>query len=148
MQVSRYPSDHFNTDADPAFQSDTDPGLGPHRFKELMYLKPYFLYILTVKVPKTVLFIQINLIFLVSRYAKTQPVGMPGPNQFSFPVNFVVLLRVVYGSYPGPRTEHSGTNPNGSAFGSAILVPVPVYCINYKDLMEDSLYSRPLELSN
>ncbi len=35
----------FDTDPDPAFQSDTDPD--PYRFKEVMYLKQYVLYIFT-----------------------------------------------------------------------------------------------------
>jgi hypothetical protein len=40
---------HFDRDPDPAFQFDPDPtvwyGPVPYRFKELMYLKQYFLYI-------------------------------------------------------------------------------------------------------
>ncbi len=63
---------------------DTDPD--PCHFKEVMYLKQYFLYIFTW--------------FSLS-------VGPTGPNQqayivkFSIPVNFVVLIRVAYrsGSY-------------------------------------------------
>jgi hypothetical protein len=39
------PAFHFDTDHDPAFQFDPDPG--PHRIKEVVYLKRYFLYILT-----------------------------------------------------------------------------------------------------
>jgi hypothetical protein len=60
---------------------DTDPD--PYCFKEVMYLKQYFLYIFTL--------------FSFS-------VGPKGPNQkayfvkFCHPVNFVVLIRVAYGS--------------------------------------------------
>jgi hypothetical protein len=39
------PAFHCDTDPDPAFQSETDPD--PYRFKEVMYLKQYFLYIFT-----------------------------------------------------------------------------------------------------
>jgi hypothetical protein len=39
------PAFHFDTAPDPAFQSDPDPD--PYRFKEVMYLKRYFLYIVT-----------------------------------------------------------------------------------------------------
>ncbi len=44
------PAFHFDTDPDPAFQFDTDlyPGPNPYHFKEvIMYLKQYFLVILT-----------------------------------------------------------------------------------------------------
>jgi hypothetical protein len=74
------PASHFDTDPDPAFQFDTYPD--PYRFKGVMYLKQYFLYILTW--------------FSLS-------VGPTGPNekacfvQFSLPGN-VVLIRVAYGS--------------------------------------------------
>ncbi len=60
---------------------DTDPD--PYRFKEVMYLKQYFLYIFT---------------------SFSLTIGPTGPTQkvfffqFSLPVNFVVLMRVVYGS--------------------------------------------------
>jgi hypothetical protein len=37
--------DPFDTDPDPAFDFDTDPD--PYRFKEVMCLKQYFLYIFT-----------------------------------------------------------------------------------------------------
>ncbi len=37
------PAFHFTTDPGPAFQFDPDPD--PYRFKEIMYLKLYFLYI-------------------------------------------------------------------------------------------------------
>jgi hypothetical protein len=41
----------FDTDPDPAFQSDPDHAFqsdpDPERFKEVMYLKQYFLYIFT-----------------------------------------------------------------------------------------------------
>ncbi len=36
--------DHFDIDHDPAFQFDTDPD--PSRFKEVMYPKQFFTYIL------------------------------------------------------------------------------------------------------
>jgi hypothetical protein len=39
------PAFHFDTDTDPAYQFDTDPD--PFRFKEVMYLKRFFLYIFT-----------------------------------------------------------------------------------------------------
>ncbi len=39
------PAFHFDTDLDPAFHFDTDPD--PYRFKEVMYLKQYFLYVFT-----------------------------------------------------------------------------------------------------
>ncbi len=39
------PAFQFDTDPDSAFQFDTDPD--SYRFKEVMYLKQYFLYILT-----------------------------------------------------------------------------------------------------
>jgi hypothetical protein len=39
------PAFQFYTDPDPAFQFYTDPD--PYRFKEVMYLKRYFLYIFT-----------------------------------------------------------------------------------------------------
>jgi hypothetical protein len=73
---------HFDPDPDPAFQFDTDPD--PHHFNEVH------------NVPKTVLFIHLNLIF--------RNIGPTGPNQkayfvkFSLLVNFVVLIRVAYGS--------------------------------------------------
>jgi hypothetical protein len=41
------PAVHFDTDPDPAFQVDTDPDPDPYRFKVVMYLKQYFLYIFT-----------------------------------------------------------------------------------------------------
>ncbi len=37
--------DPFDTDPDPAFLFDADPD--PYSFKEVMYLKQYFLYIFT-----------------------------------------------------------------------------------------------------
>jgi hypothetical protein len=37
--------DPFDTDMDPAFQFYMNPD--PYRFKEVMYLKQYFLYIFT-----------------------------------------------------------------------------------------------------
>jgi hypothetical protein len=39
------PAFHFDPDPDPAFQFYTDPD--PFRFKEVIYLKLYFMYILT-----------------------------------------------------------------------------------------------------
>ncbi len=39
------PACYLDTDPDPAFQFDADPD--PNCFKEVMYLKQYFLYILT-----------------------------------------------------------------------------------------------------
>jgi hypothetical protein len=39
------PAFHFDTGPDPAFQFDTDPD--PYRFKEVMYLKQYFLHTFT-----------------------------------------------------------------------------------------------------
>jgi hypothetical protein len=82
---------HLDTDPDPelAFHFDMDPdltvwsGSGSLPFKEVMYRKQYFLYILTW--------------FYLS-------VGPTGPNQkayfdkLSLPVNVVVLVRVAYGS--------------------------------------------------
>ncbi len=47
------PAFHFDTDTDPAFQFDTDPDptintdSDPYCFKEVTYLKQYFLYIFT-----------------------------------------------------------------------------------------------------
>jgi hypothetical protein len=75
------PACHFDTNQDPdrAFQFDTDPDLC--RVKEVIYLKQYFLYILTL--------------FFVSRSSRTQPKAY---FLFSLPVNFVVLIRVAYGS--------------------------------------------------
>ncbi len=63
---------------------DTDPD--PYRFKDVMYLKQYFLYILTL--------------FSLS-------VGLPVPNQKAFfvkfflPVDFIMLIRIAYGSGSG-----------------------------------------------
>ncbi len=79
----------------------------PYHFKEVMYLKPYFLYILTW--------------FSLS-------VGPTGPNQktyfvkFSLPVNFVVLIRVAYGSgsnntrelIPDPDPQHASRQENSA----------------------------------
>ncbi len=62
---------------------DMDPELDPYHFKEVMYLKRYFLYIFTW--------------FSLS-------VGPTGATQkvffvkFSLPANFVALIRVAYGS--------------------------------------------------
>ncbi len=60
------PACHFDTDPDPAFQFDTDPDptvwSGSLPFQRL-------------NVPKTVLFIHLNLVFLVSRSNRTQPKG-------------------------------------------------------------------------
>ncbi len=75
------PAFHFDTEPDPAFHFDTDPD--PYRFKEVMYLKQYFLYIST---------------------SYPLSVGPTGPTQkvflvqFSLPVNFVVIMGVAYGS--------------------------------------------------
>jgi hypothetical protein len=75
-------------DPDPAFQFDTDPD--PHHFNEVHNVPK------TVLIIKTVLFIHLNLIF--------HNIGPTGPNQkayfvkFSLLVNFVVLIRVAYGS--------------------------------------------------
>jgi hypothetical protein len=52
----------------------------------------------TGNVPKTVLFIHLNLIFLVTRSNRTQPKGIRYFVRFSPLVNFVVLIRVAYGS--------------------------------------------------
>ncbi len=71
----------FDASPDPAFHFDPDPD--PYRFNEVMYLKRYFLCIFTS--------------FSLS-------VGPTGPTQkvffvqFSLPANFVVLMRVPYGS--------------------------------------------------
>jgi hypothetical protein len=68
----------------------------PYRFEEVMYLKQYFLYILTW--------------FSLS-------VGPTGPNQkaylvkFFLSVNFFVLIRVAYGPDPDPDPRTPG---NGS----------------------------------
>jgi hypothetical protein len=49
------PAFHFGTDSDPAFQFDTDPdptfdtGTDPYRFKEIMYLKQYFLPVFRIR---------------------------------------------------------------------------------------------------
>ncbi len=40
LYISNADPDPFDTDPDPAFHFDTDP----YRFKEVMYLKQYFLY--------------------------------------------------------------------------------------------------------
>jgi hypothetical protein len=64
-------------------------------------------------VPKTVLFIHLNLIFLVSRSNRTQPEGMLC--KFSLPVNFVVLIRVAYGS---------------GSWNTREWIPDPQYCSN------------------
>jgi hypothetical protein len=42
------PACHFDIDPDPAFQFDLDRQLDPdpYHFKDVMYLKQYFLYIL------------------------------------------------------------------------------------------------------
>jgi hypothetical protein len=58
-----------------------DPDL--YRFKEVMYLKQFFLYIFT------------SLSLSVGPTGPTQKVFFV---QFSLPVNFVVLMRVAYGS--------------------------------------------------
>jgi hypothetical protein len=69
--------DPFGPDPDPAFQFD--PDLHPYRFKEVMNLKRYFLYIFT-------------------RFSLS--VGPTGPTQTVFcvesspPVNLVLLTRV------------------------------------------------------
>jgi hypothetical protein len=54
---------HFDTDPDPASQSNTDPD--PYRFKEVMYLKQYFL-----------IFIHLYFSFLVSRSNRTHTKGI------------------------------------------------------------------------
>jgi hypothetical protein len=53
----------FDTYLDPTFYVETDPD--PYRFKEIMYLKRY-----------RKLFIHLNLIFLVSRTARSQTAGI------------------------------------------------------------------------
>ncbi len=81
--------DPLYTDPDPAFQFDMDPdptvwyGSGSLSFQ-------------IGTVPKTVLFIHLNVIFLVSRSNRTQPEGIIV--KFSLPVNFVMIIRVAYGS--------------------------------------------------
>ncbi len=45
FDVDPEPDFHFDTDPDPAFQFDPVPD--PYRFKELMYLKQYFLHTFT-----------------------------------------------------------------------------------------------------
>jgi hypothetical protein len=55
--------------------------------------------------PKTVFFIHLNLIFLVSRPNRTQTKGYFV--KFSLPVNFVLLIRVAYGS--GSLTPGNGS---------------------------------------
>jgi hypothetical protein len=73
---------------------DIDPDPDPYRFKEVMYLKQYFLYIFTW--------------FSLS-------VGPTGPTQkeffvkFFFPDNFVVLIRLAYGS--GSDTRETDPDP-------------------------------------
>jgi hypothetical protein len=60
--------DHFDTDYDPAFHFDTDPDPANRSgYRSLLYQRG--------NVPKTVpvLYIQLDLIFLVSRSAWTQP---------------------------------------------------------------------------
>jgi hypothetical protein len=80
--------DHF--DIDPAFYFDADP----YCFKKVMYLKRYFLFILT----------WFSLL-----------IDLPGPNQqayivqFFLTVNFVVLIRVEYESGPGKTRNWSRT---------------------------------------
>ncbi len=107
------PAFYFDTDPDPGFQFYTD--LDPYRFKEVMYLKRYFLYIF-------------NWFYL--------SVGPTGPTQtvffvkFSLPVNFVVLIRVAYGSgsnTPGERIRilKNYTDPYESE--SATLVSCCLY---------------------
>ncbi len=88
----------------------TDPDLDPYGFKEVRYLKQYFSYIFTW--------------FSLS-------VGLPVTNQkanfvkFSLPANFVVLIRVAYGSgsqntWKWIWIRENYTDPNGS--GSATLL--------------------------
>jgi hypothetical protein len=45
FDTDRDPAFHFATNPDPDFQFNAE--LDPYRFKEVMYLKRYFLYILT-----------------------------------------------------------------------------------------------------
>jgi hypothetical protein len=42
-------------------------------------------------VPKTVLFIHLHLIFLVSRFNRTQPKGIPVPTLLNFPFQLIFL---------------------------------------------------------
>ncbi len=58
--------DHFDTDSDPDFHFDTDPDPANRSgYRSLLYQRG--------NVPKTVLYIHLDLIFLVSRSARTQP---------------------------------------------------------------------------
>jgi hypothetical protein len=81
------PAFHFDTDPDPVFQFDTDLDLTVwYRSGSLPFQRG--------NEPKTVLFIHLNLFFLVSRSNKAYFV------KISFPVNFVVLIReLVYDVY-------------------------------------------------
>ncbi len=56
------PAFHFDPDPDCAFRFGPDPD--PYCFKEIC------------NVPKTILFIHLNLIFLVSRSTRAQPEGI------------------------------------------------------------------------
>jgi hypothetical protein len=65
------PAFHFdmNLDPDPFFHFDTDPNPTVwYRSGSLPFLKG--------NVPKTVLFVHLNLSFIVSRFARTQPKGI------------------------------------------------------------------------
>ncbi len=93
--------DPFDTDPDPAFQFDPDPD--PYSFKEVMYLKQYFLCILTW--------------FSLS-------VGPTGPNQTAYFVKFLLQIKFVVlikSSFRIRILEHpDDTDPFWS--GSATLV--------------------------
>ncbi len=96
--------DPFDTDPDPAFHFDTDPDPillsnliririrlfdtvpDSYLFKEVIYLKQYFLYMFT------------SFSLSVGPTGSTEKVFFV---QFSLPVNFVVLMRVAYGSGSG-----------------------------------------------
>ncbi len=63
----------FDTDPDPGFQFYTDPD--PYRFKEVMYLKRYFLYL-----------------FLISLVMSIGPTGPTKPySLLNFPVQLILL---------------------------------------------------------
>ncbi len=86
------PASHFDTDTDHVFQFDTDPDPTVWYGSESLPFQ-------RGNVPKTVLFIHLSLIFLVSRSNRTHTKGFFV--KFSLPVNFVVLIRVAYGSGSG-----------------------------------------------
>jgi hypothetical protein len=78
-------------------------------------------------VRKMVLFIHLDLIFLVSRSARTNHQACVG--KLSVPINIVVLTSVGYGSRSESentleliRIREIYTDPNRSVFGSATLV--------------------------